>query len=89
MFPVIIGLLDFKIGRVYGMRRFFTPGETAPISGTYVEVGHGGGKVKNPQTIEIQQGETLPDLKKYTVTIVHKGEEKVRDRQHKWMFLSK
>lgn len=66
------------------MMAFIKPGEAAPIAGTYVEVGHGGGKVKRAQRIELQQGEKLPDLKEYTVKIIHKGEEKVRDRQHNW-----
>ncbi|GIN58739.1 YjzC family protein [Lederbergia ruris] len=67
------------------MNQFYKPGDTAPVAGTYVEVGHGGGKVKNPERVELQQGDKLPDLKAYTVTIEHKGEEKTRDRQHVWM----
>ncbi|WP_062107118.1 YjzC family protein [Bacillus niameyensis] len=67
------------------MNPFLKPGSNAPVAGTYVEVGHGGGKVKNPERVELQQGGTLPDLKSYTVKIEHKGEEKTRNRQHKWI----
>ncbi|MFS0644355.1 YjzC family protein [Siminovitchia sp. 179-K 8D1 HS] len=67
------------------MSRFVKSGEAAPVAGTYVEAGHGGGKVKNGQRIEVEKGETLPELKTYTVTINHKGEEKKRERQHVWL----
>ncbi|GIN37076.1 MULTISPECIES: YjzC family protein [Heyndrickxia] len=59
-------------------------GETATQTGTYVEVGHGGGKVKNAKRVEVKQGDKLPELETYTVTIEHKGEKKTRNRQHRW-----
>ncbi|KYD05922.1 YjzC family protein [Heyndrickxia sporothermodurans] len=59
-------------------------GETATQTGTYVEVGHGGGKVKKAQRVEVKQGDQLPELKPYTVEIKHKGEKKTRNRQHRW-----
>ncbi len=62
-------------------------GATATQSGTYVEVGHGGGKVKNAKRIEVKKGDTLPELEPYTVTIVHKGEKKKRNRRHRWQFV--
>ncbi|WP_432759421.1 YjzC family protein [Bacillus methanolicus] len=60
------------------------PGDTAPLSGTYVEVGQGGGKVKRAQQIYVNQGETLPMLTSYSITIEHKGSMNVRNRQHCW-----
>ncbi|WP_042461596.1 YjzC family protein [Neobacillus dielmonensis] len=60
------------------------PGEIARQSGVYVEVGHGGGKVKNARRVEVKQGESLPELKPYTITIEHKGIKKTRTRQHSW-----
>ncbi|GIN20905.1 MAG TPA: YjzC family protein [Bacillus bacterium] len=67
------------------MSNFVKSGEAAPVAGTYVEAGHGGGKVKNGQRVQVEQGEALPELKPYTVKITHKGEEKTRDRQHVWL----
>ncbi|MEK3889194.1 YjzC family protein [Bacillus sp. FSL K6-3431] len=69
------------------MSQFVKSGEAAPAAGTYVEVGHGGGKVKEAQRVEVQQGDKLPELKAYTVTITHKGEEKKKDRQHVWQLV--
>ncbi|MCM3568631.1 YjzC family protein [Neobacillus mesonae] len=59
-------------------------GETAKRSGLYVEVGHGGGKVKRALYAQVRQGDTLPELKPFTVTIEHKGDKKTRTRQHHW-----
>ncbi|PWA11220.1 hypothetical protein DCC39_09620 [Pueribacillus theae] len=71
------------------MSKFVKSGDTAPVAGTYVEVGHGGGKVKGGQRVEVGQGETLPELKPYTVTINHSGEEKEKERQHMWLLEKK
>ncbi|WHY79872.1 YjzC family protein [Neobacillus sp. WH10] len=60
------------------------PGETAPVSGKYVEVGQGGGKVKRAQQIYVNQGEILPMLSPYSIKIEHKGSSEVRNRQHCW-----
>ncbi|WP_066391194.1 YjzC family protein [Neobacillus mesonae] len=62
-------------------------GETATLSGTYIEVGHGGGEVKRAQRVEVKKGEKLPELKPYTVTIEHKGKKKTRNRQHRWQLV--
>ncbi|WP_226669809.1 YjzC family protein [Metabacillus litoralis] len=62
-------------------------GETATQTGVYVEVGHGGGKVKKAQRIEVKAGDKLPELKPYTITIEHKGEKKTRNRQHRWLLV--
>jgi hypothetical protein len=67
------------------MSKIVKSGEAAPVAGTYVEVGQGGGKVKNAQRVQVEKGEALPELKPYTVTITHQGEEKERERQHAWM----
>jgi YjzC-like protein len=45
------------------------PGDTALLSGTYVKVGQGGGKVKKAQQIYVNQGETLPMLSPYSIKI--------------------
>jgi hypothetical protein len=66
------------------MEKVLKSGETAPLSGTYVEVGQGGGKVKRAEQIHVKQGETLPMLKPYSIKIEHKGLMKVRNRQHCW-----
>ncbi|MFD1705969.1 YjzC family protein [Siminovitchia sediminis] len=67
------------------MSNIVKSGEAAPVAGTYVEAGHGGGKVKGGQRVQVEKGDTLPELKPYTVTITHKGEEKTKDRQHVWL----
>lgn len=67
------------------MSRIVKSGEAAPVAGTYVEAGHGGGKIRGGQRVEVQQGDALPALDSYKVTISHKGEEKQRDRQHVWL----
>lgn len=69
------------------MSQFFKSGEAAPAAGTYVEVGHGGGKVKDAQRVELQQGDKLPEAKTYTVTLTHKGEETKKERQHMWQLV--
>lgn len=45
------------------MGTFVKQNVAAPVSGTYVEVGVGGGAIKRAQRIEAKQGETLPSLK--------------------------
>ncbi|WP_163102412.1 YjzC family protein [Peribacillus alkalitolerans] len=66
------------------MAIFLTSDDTAPVSGTYVEVGHGGGKVKKAQQIHVNQGENLPMLSPYSIKIQHKGSVNERNRQHSW-----
>ncbi|WP_042354202.1 YjzC family protein [Bacillus rubiinfantis] len=60
------------------------PGEAAPLTGMYVEVGHGGGQIKRAQQIHVNQGEPLPMLNPYSLKIEHKGTIKERSRQHRW-----
>ncbi|MCQ6265546.1 YjzC family protein [Fictibacillus sp. WQ 8-8] len=62
----------------------FKSGETVNVNGTYAEAGHGGGKVKRGQRVELQEGSTFPELKPYTIEISHGGETKTRNRQHQW-----
>ena len=69
------------------MAKILKPGEPAPLSGNYMEVGPGGGKVKRAKKVYVNQGEALPILDPYSITIEHKGSSKVRNRQHCWMLI--
>ena len=40
------------------------PGTDNKPAGTYVEVGHKGGKVNHPRTVHIDQGDRLPPTQK-------------------------
>lgn len=59
--------------------------EVVKKGGKFIEVGHGGGMIKNARIVEVQDNEALPDLEPYEITIEQKGEKKKRTRQHKWM----
>ncbi|WP_110926513.1 YjzC family protein [Bacillus massiliglaciei] len=64
-------------------------GEVAVLSGIYAEVGHGGGRVKGGRRVEVKQGEKLPELDPYTVTVEYKGEKKSRRRQRGWQLVKR
>ncbi|MBA9027089.1 hypothetical protein [Peribacillus huizhouensis] len=69
------------------MSTFVKSNLTAPISGNYVEVGQGGGKIKRAQIFEAKEGTELPELKAYTIKLLHKGKEKSVERQHQWKLI--
>lgn len=66
---------------------FYKAGESVSNGGTFVEVGHGGGKLKakNRQTVEVKAGDKLPALKTSTSanTKIQNATKKVRE--HKWL----
>jgi hypothetical protein len=65
--------------------QLYKSGAQANHAGTYIEVGHGGGKVKKREIIELKENDVLPELKPYEITIHYKGETKTRKRQHNWL----
>ena len=75
----------FKIGGL--TMKLYKSGELVERGGKFVEVGCGGGKIKEKyrQTVEIKDQESLPLLKSYDVTTQNKGEKKTKTRQHKWL----
>lgn len=68
--------------------RLYQSGEVVEKGGKFIEVGHGGGKLKNARIVEVNDNEALPELKPHEITIEYKGEKRKRTRQHKWMRLT-
>jgi hypothetical protein len=64
----------------------YKPGETVKSSGKYIEYGHGGGRLKEKdrQTVELNEGDTFPELKPYDISYEHKNQTRTKTRQHKW-----